>query len=61
MNHGDGKRKVELDVPVRGAAGDVADTLGVAVDYWEKGIEEELLVFGLVPLILVWCGVIDYQ
>lgn len=59
LNHGDGKGKIELDVSIRGAAGDVADTLGVAVDYREKGIEEEFFIFGLVPFVLVWCGVID--
>lgn len=61
LNHGDWKRKVELDVSIRGAAGNVADTLGVAVDHREKGVKKELFVFGLEPLVLVWCGVIDYQ
>lgn len=38
LNHGDRERKVELEVSIRGAAGDIADTLGVAVDHREKGI-----------------------
>lgn len=59
LNHRDGKGKIELDVSICGAAGDVADTLGVAVDYREKGIEKEFLIFSLVPFVLVRSGVID--
>lgn len=61
LNHGDWKGKVELDISIRGAAGDVANTLGVAVDHREKGVEEEFLVFGLVSFVLVWCSGIDYR
>ena len=59
LNHGDGKGKVELDVSICGAAGDVADTLGIAVDYREKGIKKDFLIFGLVTFVLIWSGVID--
>lgn len=40
LNHGDREREVELNVSIRSAAGDIADTFGVAVDHEEKSFKK---------------------